>query len=152
MITENCVQEGMGTLKANYGKTSVERIREVLQNSKPVVLGDNGIGSMHGYYCLSPEKMAEVLAKPRNISYSFDPGPLGEYVPDLELHREMEFYVKSSSRFFLKPDIGEVIDQMTDEDVQETDAIYIVQGSHEIANHEGDEFVMTARLLRQMVR
>lgn len=139
----------MEEMLKNYGRTSTERIREVLEQVKPVVMGNKGVGSIHGYYSLSEEKLASVKKEPRNISYPFDSGELGEYVPDLKEYRRMDFYVKSSSRFFLKPDIGEVIDQMTEEDLKNTDAIHIVQGSECIANHEGDHFVMTAVLLKQ---
>lgn len=139
----------MEKLKANHDRTSVERIREVLGRVKPVVMGNKGVGTLHGYYGLSEEKLAELKKEPRNISYTFNTGELGEYMPDLKEYRTMEFYVKSSSRFFLKPDIGEVIDQMTEEDLKNTDAIHIVMGSHSIANNEGDEFVMAAVLLKQ---
>jgi hypothetical protein len=139
----------MEEMLKKYGRTSTERIREVLERVKPVVMGNKGVGSIHGYYGLSEEKLAELKKKPRKIAYTFSIGELGTYVPDLKEYRTIDFYVKSSSRFFLKPDIGEVIDQMTEEDLKNTDAIHIVQGSERMANNEGDHFVMTAVLLQQ---
>lgn len=139
--------EELEKLRANYDTAGDGRIRRILNRVTPVVIGDKGMDTVRGYYALNAEKLAEVKAKPRQISYPFSTGELGEHMPGLRELREIKFYVKSSSRFFLKPDIGEVFDQLTDEDLEGVDAVYIVRGSEAIANNEGDEFVMLAKLL-----
>ena len=148
MNLESITKEVMARLKSNYDSTKTPQINELLKAIKPVVLTNKGINTMQGYYALNDEKMAEVAAKPRNISYFFDPGEPGEYIPNLEAKGTIQFYVKSSSRFFLKPDIGEVFDQMTDEQRATITAVCIVRGSQiEVDNGNGDHFLMDVQLL-----
>lgn len=63
-------------------------------------------------YPLVKQKL--IRSKPRNVSITFD---AVDVVPEpLEFSQTGDtfaFLVKSTSRFFLKPDIGEVIDQLT---------------------------------------
>ena len=134
--------------RSRYKSVSVERIQELLEKIQPVMLGHKGVGTMYGYYRLMPEMLAKLKENPRGISYQFNSEELGEYAPDLVWHKKIFFYVKSSSRFFLKPDIGEVFDQMSQEDIEQTDAICIVRDSQSTVNEEGDHFVMSAILLK----
>lgn len=145
MNTENI---DFPALKANYGKTSDEEIKKLLEHINLVVLADKGVGTIHGYYTFDDKNISAIKAKPRGISYTFITVEPNELINDLKTYKEIVFYIKSSSRFFLKPDIGEVFDQMTDEDKEQTKAIYTKKDDYyEVDGTYGEHFVMTAILL-----
>ena len=148
MNLESITKEVMARLKSNYGKTTDIQIRGLLNSINIVMLTHKGIGTMYGYYTLGEEKIREIIARPRNISHAFSPGQPGLCIPYLEVKETIPFFVKSSSRFFLKPDIGEVFDQMTDEQKDTATAICIVRNSEiEVDNGNGDHFLMSAEIL-----
>jgi hypothetical protein len=140
----------LSKLYYNYKKTSDEDVREFLKKVKIVRKEHKGVGSVYGYYELSDAHLKKMLAKPRNISLTFDatntkPKPLTK----LKYGKSFYFLVKSSSRFFLKPDIAEVIDQIPYEDkyCSELLAICIEDGHDLIPDTEGEHFIMKATLL-----
>lgn len=136
----------MEKLYENYGRTTDEEIRELLKRIILVCLTSRGVGSKYGYYAFAEEGMAKILEKPRNVSHTWDPKP-GEYVKErLREFKRLPFLVKSSSRFFLKPDIGEVFDAMDDDDKKRTKAICTLTDSV-CVNGEGDYFICIAVLL-----
>jgi len=136
----------MEKLYKDYGRTTDAEIRELLKRIILVSLTSKGVGSKYGYYAFTEESMAKIQEKPRNVSHTWDPKP-GEYIKKrLREFKRLPFLVKSSSRFFLKPDIGEVFDAMDDDDKKRTMAIYTLTDS-ECVNASGDEFICTAILL-----
>jgi hypothetical protein len=146
------VQYDIPAMLKNYGKTTLQEMQELLKRIKVVKLTNKGVGTVQGYYEAAPALRDKIFAKPRNISPSFE-FEAGNLVENVTVHRELIFYVKSSSRFFLKPDIGEVFDQMTDEDKKITAAIHIDTGDYAtVAGTEGEEFIVRATLLKSIVK
>jgi hypothetical protein len=135
-------------LRKNYKKTSCEDIVKHLERILIVQTTHKGVGSVYGYYAIDGNTLANIKKAPRGISHTFDFKP-GEHVPDLKEFKRITFLVKSSSRFFMKPDIGEIFDQMTEEDLRETKAIETLhEEAVAIYCPEGDEFLVKAILLK----
>lgn len=120
----------LSQLYYRYGKTSDEDIRRYLSNIKIVVREHKGIGSLYGYYPLNKESIDKILENPRNVSLTFDAT------------------ITSSSRFFLKPDIGEVFDQIDFHDLfgDKIKAICVDEGYETLPGTEGEHFLMIATL------
>ena len=134
-----------------YKKTSDNDIRKYLGNIKIVVGQNKGVDTIHGYYPLSEESMVRILEKPRNISLSFDAiETVDTPIQNLKEYKTIKYLVKSSSRFFLKPDIGEIFDQIhyTDLFNNKIKAIQYLQSAYEtLPDTNGEHFVMEAKLL-----
>jgi hypothetical protein len=139
-----------------YGRTSDEQIRDFLGRLKIVILGNKGIGTIQGYYPLSEGFLGRILENPRGVSITFDSPETGEdYEDRLEKYKTVKYLVKSSSRFFLKPDIGEVFDQipLTDLLSSKLSAIEIVSDVCELLpDTEGEHFIMVVNLLMEKER
>ena len=134
-------------LLGNYGTTSDKDIRYVLDNVR--IVTNRGTAEEPRYFELNTVKAAEVRMRPREISHAFDPGEPGDPSPGLREMVTIPFYVKSSSRFYLKPDIGEVVDQLEVKNVSLFKAICIVGGSEVMVDTGNyDEFIMEAILLK----
>jgi len=134
-----------------YGKSTDEDIRKFLSHAKIVVLENKGVGTVHGYYPLNEEAMKKVLEKPRNVSLTFDATKTEEkLVEGLREYKDIMFLVKSSSRFFLKPDIGEVIDQIDFHDKfgDTIKGIRLKDGYTTLPATEGEHFLMIATLFK----
>jgi hypothetical protein len=134
-----------------YKKTSDSDIRDYLKDVKIVVQEHKGLGTIFGYYPLSETALAKILEKPRNVSLTFDAIETENTPIPLIECRKFTFLVKSTSRFFLKPDIGEVLDaapyrhELRGETIR---AICIMSGSHEVVpDTDGEHFLMQAVLL-----
>jgi hypothetical protein len=134
-----------------YKKTSDDNIRKHLSNIKIVVLENKGVGTIQGYYPLSDESMVKILEKPRNISLSFDATETaGKPIENLKEYKTIKYLVKSTSRFFLKPDVGEIFDQIDYRDLFDSKikAIQYLYGAYEtLPDTDGEHFVMEAKLL-----
>ena len=92
-----------------YGKTSDSEIRDYLKDIKIV------IKQRKSYYPLNEEKIKKIIQKPRNISLTFDVMEANINnisLRNLEEYKTIYYLVKSTSRRFLKPDIGEIFDQI----------------------------------------
>lgn len=100
-----------------------------------------------GFVEFGNEIINKIKAKPRNVSQNFSEEEHGNEI-DLIEFKTIKFLVKSSSRFFLKADIGEVFDQMSDDDIAETDAILTNDCYLGPIDTEGEHFIMKATLLR----
>ena len=114
-------------------------------------IGDSG---KFAYYPLSPASMKAIMKGLRTVSLTFDAHATGtRQINGLEPYMEFPFLVKSSSRFFLKPDIGEVLDAIPYEEMFATkpdfDAIWVHDGYETLPDTEGEHFQMTATLLKQ---
>ena len=137
-------------LYVNYKKTSDQTIQRYLNNIKLLVKGHKGEGSVFGYYYMADESVEKIKAGPRSTSLNFDATEFGELVKeDLKELKTITFLVKSSSRFFLKADIGEVFDQIDHHDLwsNKIKAIYVKLGNYEvIPGSQGEHFIMEAVL------
>lgn len=134
-----------------YKKTSDDDIREHLGNIKIVVLQNKGVGTIQGYYPLSKESMNKIIEKPRNISLSFDATETEDTcIVNLKEYKTIRYLVKSTSRFFLKPDVGEIFDQIHYRDLMDNKikAIQYLSDAYEtLPDTDGEHFVMEAKLL-----
>ena len=135
----------------DYKKTSDTEIRSYLDKIKIVVETNCGVGTLHGYYPLTEQIINQLKEKPRNLSLSFDATEIEkEPLKNLVVFKTIKYLVKSTSRFFLKPDIGEIFDQIHFLDLSKTKAIeYLPYNFTEIADTNGEHFVMEANLLRE---
>lgn len=105
---------------------------------------------MYGYYPLSPANIEKLMKNPRGHSLTFDcTETTNEPILNLIEYKVIEFLVKSTSRFFLKPDIGEVFDQIDFRDLL-TDKIKAICVEDEyltLEGTEGEHYIMRAILL-----
>ncbi len=149
------ITEQICRLYYGYKQTSKEKILEKLNLVKIVVLENKGVDTIHGYYQLSEEAMAKIVSDPRGQSLTFDACTTSDnLMPGLVVAKECLFLVKSTSRFFLKPDIGEVIDAINYHDWRTHNivALCVVKGSHEeLPGTDGEHFLMTVQLLEPKV-
>jgi len=129
----------------NYKNKNNDDIRNFLGGCKIVHL-NNG-----GYYPLTDEGLEEILPKPRGKSLSIDiTNTKNKELVGLREYKEITYLVKSNSRFFLKPDIGEIIDQISFGDYHSSTikAIVFRPDDYEtLPNTEGEHFIMKATLL-----
>jgi hypothetical protein len=149
-------------LYANYGRTSDQEIRDLLTRQiKLVELSSRfeqplpeGASIIGGWYALSKKTLTRVVSGPRTFSYAFEFGQAGDYIDckELKAFKALPFLVKSSSHMLLKPDIGEVIDQMSEEDKAVTTAIFINRSNHFCLNTPNyDEFIVEATLYKAAI-
>lgn len=133
-----------------YGKISDDEIREYLKTIKIVGLGDNGIGTVHGYYEISDRLMERVLKKPREFSYQFEMELSNRLVNGLVPYKRIVFLVKSTSSFFLRPDIGEVFDAINHHDLygNQIKAIWMEKGYVKLPGTDGEHFLMFATIFK----
>lgn len=135
-----------------YKKTSDEDIRKYLKDIKIVILQNKGVGTIQGYYPLSDESIVKILNEPRNISLSFDATETSNVcIENLKEYKTIKYLVKSTSRFFLKPDIGEIFDQIyfTDLFDSKIKAIQFLSNPYEtLPDTDGEHFIMEAKLLK----
>ena len=134
-----------------YKKTSDEDIKKHLQRIKIVVLQNKGVGTIQGYYPLSAASMEKILEKPRNVSLSFDATETEDAcLQNLVEYKTIKYLVKSTSRFFLKPDVGEMFDQIHFSDLM-GDVIkaiqYLPSAYETLPDTDGEHFIMEAKLL-----
>lgn len=134
-----------------YKKKSDEKIIEFLKDKKIVKAQHKGIGTEFGYYPLSDEAMKKILSNPRGNSLIFDATETSEEsIKGLKVYKEFYYLVKSTSRFFLKPDIGEIIDQIDLQDYysKEIKAIVFDPDHYQtLDGTDGEHFLMKAKLL-----
>jgi hypothetical protein len=135
-----------------YGKTDDDKIRKLLEKVKIVRMEHKGVGTVYGYYPLNDESLAKIIEKPRNVSLTFDAyDTKEEALTGLVEYKKIVFLVKSTSRFLLKPNIGEVVDQIHFFDLfpVELHAICVNLDDYEtLDDTEGEHFLMTATLLK----
>lgn len=130
----------------NYGKTSDEEIADLLSRIAPVIETHKGPGTVFGLYEISAEQMEEVKASPRSLSFA-STSHLGKLRDDLNPFLRISVLVKSPSLFALLPDIGEVFDQMTDEEKTKARAVKIdMDNITLIQGTDGQHFVLDCTL------
>jgi hypothetical protein len=128
-----------------YKTVSDDEIRQYLQNIKVVRVSEDD----NLIHTINPKSLKEILEEPRNRSLTFDAYNVSkEPVDGLRKLKDVYFVVKSSSRFFYKPDIGEIFDQIEKEDLPRIKAIcFNTDDVVEIAGTSGEHFVARAILM-----
>lgn len=135
-----------------YKKTSDDDIRKYLNRIKIVILENKGVGTLHSYYPLTEDSLAKIMEKPRNVSLSFDATETENTpIENLKEYKTIKYLVKSTSRFFLKPDIGEIFDQIDFRDLIDDNFIkaieYIPDSYQLLDDTSGEHFILKAKLL-----
>jgi hypothetical protein len=133
-----------------YKRKSDDKIRELLGKIKIVKLENKGANSIHGYYPISSEGLTKIIEKPRNISLTFDADSTeNEALTNLKEWKRITYLVKSTSRFFLKPDVGEIFDQINFHDLSgnKIKAICYLNGHDTLPDTDGEHHLMSAALL-----
>lgn len=133
-----------------YGKTSDSEIRRFL-DTKKLVRCEN-IDNESKYFQLSKTSVDRIYDKLRKVTFSsaFDESKTdNEAISGLKEFLKITYLVKSSSRFFIKQDIGEVLDQlgweyMLDEKIK---AICLNDEYEPLPDTDGEHFLMTVTLL-----
>jgi len=137
----------------NYGKTSDEKIREFLSKIKLVRKGHKSINSVFGYYQISEATLQKILSNPRGTAYNMDENETQDTpLSNLKPFQSIPFLCKSSSRFFLKADMGEVLDQIDPVLIEQNKikGIDISLGSYQqIDGTDGEHFLMSVTLLEE---
>ncbi len=134
-----------------YKRRDDEEIRKDMEKMPIVKLMNKGVGTVQGYYPLNDACIAKISKKPRNVSLTFDVIDTADQpLTGLKVYKELTYLVKSSSRFFLKPDVGEIMDQIefSDRWSNEIKAICFLPDSYEtLDGTDGEHFLMKALLL-----
>jgi hypothetical protein len=128
-----------------YKTVSDDEIRQHLQNIKVVRVSEDD----KLIHAISPKALKEILSAPRKRSLTFDAYKISKKPIDgLRKLKDIYYVVKSSSRFFYKPDIGEIFDQIDKEDLPKIKAICFNSVDFvEIAGTSGEHFVARAILM-----
>jgi len=104
------------------------------------------------YYAFDEKSKKELVSKLRSFSINFGDLKTEEApVENLVEYKTITFLVQSSSRFFLKADIGEVIDQLDFDDFHCPSFKAICVNGDEykgLDGTEGEHFLMTATLFK----
>lgn len=145
------MEQSITGLYYRYNKTSDENIRDYLTRYKIVIL--KGVGPSYGYYALNDESIGKLSSRLRGISLNFDATETEkEPIEGLTEWKTVKYLVKSTSRFFVKADIGEIFDQIHWEDLfykNTFKAILFDPTNHEtVPDTQGEHFIMSVKLLR----
>lgn len=135
-----------------YGKTSDENIRKYLEKIKIAKEKDKGIDTIQGYYPLSEESMAKIKEKPRSVSLtSTTIETSNEILVGLKPWKDIIYLVKSTSSFFFRPDVGEILDQIHFRDLHDGKIKGIVFNPKPqvIISTGYEDFLMRATLMRE---
>lgn len=129
-----------------YGKTSDAEIIKNLDRIKLV------IKKYKDYVEIPSETLKRIIESPRKVAWNFDFNDNEvKHTPivGLKEFKNITYLAKSSSRFFLKPDIGEVFDQLGWEYTldQKIKAICLNSDYELLPDTDGEHFLMTATLL-----
>lgn len=132
-----------------YGKVSDEKLREYLTYYK-IVIEKNG-----KYYPLADSAIAVISEKLRKIGFNMDEETFkteDQPIEGLTEWKSFKYLVKSTSRFSLKVDIGEIFDQIHWEDLfySTTFKAILFSSSNytELPDTQGEHFMLTATLLK----
>lgn len=134
----------------NYEKTDDSDIQDFLKTIKVVKEENHAGGKVTKYYQLNNAAMKKIKADPRKISLTFDATEVNMMsVSGLEVYKRIPYLCKSSSRFFLKPDIGEIFDAIDFNDLygDSFDAICFDNVYETLPNTDGEHHLMYVTLL-----
>lgn len=140
-------EQSITGLYYRYKKTSDENLRDYLTRYKIIV------EKKKGYFALNEESIAKISDRLRGISLNFDATETEkEPIEGLVEWKTVKFLVKSTSRFFVKADIGEIFDQIHWEDLfykNTFKAILFDPTNHvTVPDTEGEHFVMSVKLFK----
>jgi len=129
-------------LYENYKSTTDETIKRHLKRIKLLKReGDK-------FYEYNTDSIKKILKKTRGVSLGFESKNTIEYEMKHMIEvKEINYLCKSSSRFFLKPDIGEIFDQIDETQLNRINGIAFNQDYEGPINNEQDHFIMKAWLL-----
>lgn len=132
-----------------YKKRSDDEINNYLKKIKIVIEQMKGRdNSPLQYYPITRTTLKKIKTKPRGYSLTFDATTSNKPLNGLVPYKKIVYLVKSSSRFFLKPDIGEVFDQLDFRDLDSNlKAISLDDGYELLPDTDGEHFLMKATLL-----
>lgn len=106
-------------LKSSYGKTSSEDIRKFLERIHPLIKNEKG------ELCYLPKEFLEkIKSDPRSVSFTWQNVPGEVYTQELILYKKIKVLIDSEFHLFVRPDVGEVFDSMTNEELQTTKAFW----------------------------
>lgn len=129
-----------------YEKRSNEELKNFL--GPIILLEKNG----DKFYALTIKSKEKILKSPRG--YAINWGDLAKEENPIEnytIYKTVTFLVKSSSRFCLKADIGEVVDQLSFDDFHVSGIKGICVNKDEyklLEGTQGEHFLMTATLFK----
>lgn len=148
-------EKSISGLYYRYGKVDDNKLRDYLTRYKIVIEKNNGIGTLHGYYPLADSAIAIISEKLRTIGFNMDEETMkteDQPIEGLTEWKTFKYLVKSTSRFSLKVDIGEIFDQIHWQDLfykNEFKAILFSSANYmELPDTQGEHFVLTAKLLK----
>lgn len=148
-------EKSISGLYYRYGKVSDKNLRDYLTRYKIVIEKNNGVGTQHGYYPLADSAIAIISEKLRKIGFNMvEETTITEDQPieGLTEWKTFKYLVKSTSRFSLKVDIGEIFDQIHWEDLfyKKTFKAIVFSTSNytELPDTQGEHFILTAKLLK----
>lgn len=98
--------------------------------------------AVNQYYEINMIAKEKLMNAPRSVSFNFD------LDPDLEKeinvnhlkNEEIYFLIKSTSRFFIKADFGEVVDQMTKKQKKSIQYLCVDLDYHQQVNEANGEY------------
>ena len=102
------------------------------------------------YYSINETGINKILGKPRGVSLTFDAAEVEkEPLIGFSEYKRVTYLVKSSSRFFLRPDVGEIFDQIDIHELwsDKLKGICFDNDYQLLDGTEGEHFLMTATLL-----
>ena len=114
----------IGNLMKNYGKTPDEEIKSLLNSISLLVMIHKKVRTNFGIYEISEAQLNIVKLELRNYSFTFNPSTR-KYRKDVNPYRLINLLIKSQSPFYIKPDVGEIFDQMTVKEKKRTRAVCI---------------------------
>jgi hypothetical protein len=114
----------------NYGKTSMEELQNL---SKKIGILQVKKSAVNQYYEINMIAKEKLMNAPRSVSFNFD------LDPDLK-NEEIYFLIKSTSRFFIKADFGEVVDQMTQKQKRSIQYLCVDLDYHQQVNESNGEY------------
>lgn len=124
----------------NYGRTSDKEIREYL--SKIMIVREED----DKFYHYKDSFLSKMKHEPRSTSM-MSAETTFEKLSKFDIWKRVTYLCKSSSRFFLKVDIGEIFDQIDRNDIPKIKAIAYCIDYAEIEGTDGEHFLLTAILL-----
>lgn len=133
-----------------YKKTDDDKIREYLDEIKIVKMEKHAGGAITKYYPLNANSMKKIKESPRRTSLTFDAEKVSQKaVSGLEVYKTIPYLCKSTSRFFLKPDIGEIFDAIDYRDLlgNKFHAICYNTNYETLPNTDGEHHIMQVTLL-----
>jgi hypothetical protein len=136
-----------------YGESENGKINDVLSRVKLVKSFQKNPSGDMDYYQLKEDIIKEIIKNPRHTSPNFANDNIEETpINGLEPFKKITYLVKSSSRFFYKPDVGEIIDQIRDEDLYDSKLKAIcITGEYEgLDDTGGEHFLAEATLLKEI--